>query len=56
MFAILNDVIAVQTKRLRDLPARLEKVHLRDYAQVCCRLRGVYPLSVLLSAFEKFVV
>ncbi|BBM98850.1 WASH complex subunit strumpellin [Marchantia polymorpha subsp. ruderalis] len=34
MFAILNDVIAVQTKRLRDLPARLEKVHLRDYAQL----------------------
>ncbi|KAG6548557.1 hypothetical protein Mapa_010045 [Marchantia paleacea] len=34
MFAILDDVIAVQTKRLRDLPARLEKDHLRDYAQL----------------------
>ncbi|KAL2650279.1 hypothetical protein R1flu_018407 [Riccia fluitans] len=34
MFAILNDVIAAQTRRLRDLPGRLEKEHLRDYAQL----------------------
>ncbi|KAL3702168.1 hypothetical protein R1sor_020190 [Riccia sorocarpa] len=34
LFAILNDVIAAQTKRLRDLPGRLEKEHLRDYAQL----------------------
>lgn len=33
MFSILNDVIAVQTKQLHELPWRLEKESLRDFAQ-----------------------
>lgn len=33
MFSILNDVIAVQTKQLHELPVRLEKETLRDFAQ-----------------------
>lgn len=33
MFSILNDVIAVQTKQLHELPGRLEKESLRDFAQ-----------------------
>lgn len=33
MFAILDDVITVQTQRLRDCPARLVQDKLRDYAQ-----------------------
>lgn len=33
MFSILNDVIAVQTKQLHELPGRLEKECLRDFAQ-----------------------
>lgn len=33
MFSILNDVIAVQTTQLHELPGRLEKESLRDFAQ-----------------------
>lgn len=33
MFSILNDVIAVQTKQLHELPGRLEKESLHDFAQ-----------------------
>ncbi|CAM6121354.1 unnamed protein product [Calypogeia fissa] len=34
MFSILNDVIAAETKRLRELPGRLEKDSLREFAQL----------------------
>ena len=34
MFAILTRIIAVQTERLRELPTRLEKGALREYAQL----------------------
>lgn len=34
MFSILNEVIAAQTKQLHELPGRLEKESLRDYAQL----------------------
>ncbi|KAJ7551564.1 hypothetical protein O6H91_06G020600 [Diphasiastrum complanatum] len=37
MFAILNEVIMAQTKRLRALPGRIEKESFRDYAQVDVR-------------------
>lgn len=37
MFSILNDVIAPATNRLRELPGRLEKDSLREFAQVSIR-------------------
>lgn len=39
IFSILNDVIAAQTKQLRDLPGRLEKENLRDFSQLEERFR-----------------
>ena len=39
MFLILNDIIAVQTRSMRVLPARLERSELRDYAQIEERYR-----------------
>ena len=34
MFLILNEIIAVQTRSMRTLPARLERAELREYAQM----------------------
>jgi WASH complex subunit strumpellin len=34
MFFILNDIIELQTNKIKELPTRLEKVELKDYAQI----------------------
>ena len=34
MFLILNDIIAVQTRSMRVLPARIERADLAAYAQM----------------------
>ena len=33
MFVLLNDIIAVQTRSMKMLPARLERAELREFAQ-----------------------
>ena len=33
MFVLLNDIIAVQTRSMKVLPARLERAELREFAQ-----------------------
>lgn len=34
MFFILNDIIELQTHKIKELPTRLEKVELKDFAQL----------------------
>ena len=59
MFLILNDIIAVQTRSMRVLPARLERAELREYAQMEQRYRlarSTHQVSVFTEgvlAMEK---
>ncbi len=39
MFVLLNDIISVQTRSMKVLPARLERAELREFAQFDERYR-----------------
>lgn len=55
VFGLLNDIVAIQTRALRPLQARIEAAYLTDYAQLIARYQ-LARLTHQAAAFTKSVL